>query len=517
MTRRSLASDTAYNTASFVIRMVGVIIALAWVARSLGPEGQGRFGFVHWLAAILGQLVLWGLGVAATRFVARSLGASNPVAARAVVDLTTRWLTRTIAAFSFLAVPAIWSFGGELRIALFAALPLLIAVALYQWRIGVAWGLRRFDIALVGHLVFFTLLLPMLGFGLSMSEPVVGALLSFATARAVHCAVVWWWTERALDQLLSEAGLERRTPESFPQLAPTIRSYALQMAVVAFFGAVLWERSELPFLKVSSDYEQIGLYTAAFAIAVLFLRVPGVLAQVVLPVVSEMEGARAGPEVIGDTFARAARLLTLLVASPIVLLWVGAADVVHFLYGTEYAGSVVLLRILLLPLLLTGLGAAGSKTLVGGGQHHRLVRITANAAAVKLLLCLALVPELGALGAAVAVAVAFSGGLIAVAWVATGSFPTPDLPPTARWTRQAAVALTAGSCGWLACFLVDPELSVFRLLTLGVGGALGMLIAARIMQPLTHADGKVLSMALEKTAGARLLPLLQQISARRPN
>ena len=80
------------------------MVAMAWIARSLGPENQGRFGFVHWLAAMVAQASVWGLGVTSTRFVAASLGDRDPHAAAETVRLTTRWLLITLLAVGGAAV-----------------------------------------------------------------------------------------------------------------------------------------------------------------------------------------------------------------------------------------------------------------------------------------------------------------------------------------------------------------------------------------------------------------------------
>ena len=94
--RSSLAQDATFNTASFAVRVVGSLITVAWVARSLGPEGQGRFGFALWVAAALAQIALWGLGSSMVRFVARAVGAGQPEDARHVIDQAGRWLVPTV-------------------------------------------------------------------------------------------------------------------------------------------------------------------------------------------------------------------------------------------------------------------------------------------------------------------------------------------------------------------------------------------------------------------------------------
>ena len=224
--------------------------------------------------------------------------------------------------------------------------------------------------------------------------------------------------------------------KTFAGLAPSMLRYARQMFVVALFGALLWERTSLPFLKITADFEQIGFYTAAFGVSVLLLRVPGVLAQVLLPVVAELEGAGASPEVLGTMFRRAARLLSLIIIPPVVLLWVTAPWVIDLMFGAQYQESTGLLRILLVPLLFAGPGAAGAKTLVGAGQQVQLLKIVAVTASLKLLLCALLIPSFGAIGAAVAVAVSWSLAMVAEGVTAARCFP--DDPAGGRPTNSGA-------------------------------------------------------------------------------
>jgi O-antigen/teichoic acid export membrane protein len=397
---------------------------MAWIARSLGPENQGRFGFIHWLGAILAQASVWGLGITSTRFVATSMGAGDPHAAQRVVKLTTRWLLITLVPVGIAAGLGAGFLGGELRGPALAGVPMILTIALYQWRLGVAWGLRRFDIALVGYLVYFGSLFAILGFALSSSSPISATLLAFGAARGLQAAVVWVWTRRVLRGLTTDVPPAPTQSAGTDELLTSMLRYARQMFVVAIFGALLWERTSLPFLKMAADFEQIGFYTAAFGVSVLFLRVPGVLAAVLLPVVAELEGAGTPPEVLGRMFRRAAKLLSLLVVPPVVLLWLGAPQVIELMFGSQYEESALLLRILLIPLLFAGAGAAGAKTLVGAGEQARLLKIVATGASLKLLLCLLLIPPLGAVGAATALAVSWSLAMICEAYTAAVCFPS---------------------------------------------------------------------------------------------
>jgi len=509
----SLPRDSLFNFLAFLVRAVGVVVTMAWIARSLGPENQGRFGFVHWLGVILAQAAVWGLGITSTRFVAGALGAGDPRGAGEAVSLATRWLLITLGIVGTLAVLGAWFFGGELRGPLLAAVPVMLTMVIYQWRLGVAWGLRRFDIALVGYVVFFTSILALLSFTLNSPSPIVATLLAFALARGLHATVIWLWTHRALAQLIAASDPNAPLRYRREDLVRSMLLYARQMAVVAFFGALLWERTALPFLKMTGDFEQIGFYTAAFGVSVLFLRVPGVLAQVLLPVVAELEGAGAPPQVLGAMFRRTARILSLIVASPVAILWVAAPLVIDTVFGAEYQESSGLLRVLLLPLLFSGPAAAGAKTLVGSGQQARLLKIVANSAALKGLLCLLLIPPYGALGGAIAVAVSWSLGMICEAITAASCFPDEAQSGKQRWDAQAAVAASsaaAAGLAYLGAVSLPPSLALIFVLAVG---SLGTAAASLVFKPLSRSDVAAFeqSPSLRKLPG--LIPVLLKVAA----
>ena len=512
MRDRSLASDAAWNTTSFAVRMIGTIVSLSWVARALGPDGQGRFGFAHWIAIIGGQVALWGLGLAVTRFVAQQIGAGRPAEAAAAASHTWRWLKKTLLWGLAIGLPAAALAGGELRLPLLLAVPYAAAIAACGWRIGLAHGLRRFDVVLASDVLFYGLLMPALAVGLGADEPIAGTMAAWLFARAASLVLLHVWTERLVSELAAGAGAEAVPPAFVAEL----RRYAVQMALLTLLGAVLWERTELTFLKARSSYEQIGWFTAAAGLSILVTRVPGVLGQVMLPLVAEMHGGAAGDHAIGTAFRRGARLMSLLVVGPVCVGIAASPAVVQVLFEDEYEPAAKLLRILLVPMLLTGVGAMGSKTLVGAGGHGALVRLTMWMACLKIWLCIALVPRWGAAGAAVAVAGAQTLGLAAEGWLAARRFPVAEGSPGPRWLEQLGVGAWATGATLAAGFLIggaargtDPHLALA--VQLGAG-LLGAALAARIYRPLPADDAAALLRNLPEPVRQRVAPVLEWIS-----
>jgi O-antigen/teichoic acid export membrane protein len=508
--RPSLARDATFNTASFALRTLGVLISLAWVARVLGPEGQGRFGFAHWVAAILGQIVVWGLAVAMTRFVARSMGAGRPDEARSLVALSARWLHPVAAATLVVGLPLAAIFGGDLRGPLLLAIPYAVIIGWCGWRIGVAHGLRRFDVVFYGDALHWTLLLAGLGVALQAEDPIFAALATFLAARAVHLALLWVWTDRLLAAL--SPGAKPRAPSA--DLRAELWSYALQMAALALFGAVLWDRSELAFLKVRSTYAQIGLYTAAFGLSLPVLRVPAVLSQVMLPLVAGMKGARARRSDIGAVLRRGNRLMSLLMIGPSCVLIAAAPALIVVVFENEYTEAGALLRILLIPMTLAGIGAVSSQVLVGGGGHGSLLKITSWVASLKVWLLIALVPLWGAIGAAVACAV---GQLVGLGWqgvLAGNRFPRQVAAPGSRWTQQIGVgAVTAAATLIVGALAGGADRGTSPLLALGLqilAGMIGWFWAVNRLRPLPMQDVHALRRGMPAAVWRKAGPWLER-------
>lgn len=502
----SLVHDAAYNTASFLIRTVGTIVSLAWVAKALGPDLQGRFGYVHWIAIILGQVAVWGLGVAMTRFVAREVGAGRPDQARAAVRAAWIWLRATLLGLFVLGLPGALIFGAELRVALVIAIPYAAAIAGCGFVIGVCHGLRRFDVVFVADTVYYLLLLSGISFGLASDDPVIGVLLAFTVARILNLVLLWAQASRLVGTL-GTSGAVATGP-----LQWELRHYALQMAMLTLLGALLWERTELLFLKPTATYEQIGLFTAAVGLSILVTRVPGVLGQVMLPLVAGMHGADVGREEIGLAFRRGARLLSLLVVGPVCIAIAAGPAIVQVLLADDYKPAAAMFRVLLVPMLLAGFGVMGAKTLIGAGGQRSLVWLTSWMASVKLWLCLWLVPRYGAMGAAVAVALAQTVGLALEGTLAARRYPSADGAEPSRWFEQVGVGAFAAAgtlaAGWLIggeARGTNPQLA---LAVQFAGGAAGMLVAALLYRPVLAGDASLVRDLLPP----RVRPLLDRIS-----
>jgi O-antigen/teichoic acid export membrane protein len=199
----------------------------------------------------------------------------------------------------------------------------------------------------------------------------------------------------------------------------------------------LWVLSAL---GSAADQAAKGLYVAALSVA----RVPNVtvygLTNVLIASVSRAlaAGDRA---TVSQLLQGASRFLLIVLAPACALHSVNAREVITLLFSAEYAGGAGVMVVLVVSLgffysillVLTGVLIAASKA-------GHAARVTLGATAAATLLCWVLVPDFGALGAAVATLIATAGATVAagvLVWHAAG--PSLNVPACARLLLATAL------------------------------------------------------------------------------
>ena len=176
-------------------------------------------------------------------------------------------------------------------------------------------------------------------------------------------------------------------------------------------------------------------------------------------------------------YARALRFVVR-VALPLTALALALAPAaVRVVYGEEYrrAGEVLLLLLIAFPVV--ALVSPSRGLITGFGRRRFPVAVGAFAAAVNIALDLLLIPDHGAMGAALANALAqLAGGIPVIAYAAYQVRPIRwALGPTARALVAAAVA---GGLGHLGLRVLGGGPGIV------LGGLLGVASYAALVAPL---------------------------------
>lgn len=381
-----------------LLSFVNVIIT----ARALGPDGRGNVALMTAIAMLSGNVALFGIGEAHA-----NLAGSNPeLRARLVANsfifaaifglLTVLAVALLIAAFPSLGgtTPA-W-----VRWVALAAVPLLTLQAYLQLLLqaGYAFGVtnRAWLIGPVVNLSVNALLAVtgLLTVGTVVTTWVAGQALG--TGLLVHHVVV---RERAVGR--PDAALARIA------LSFGVRTHAGRIMMVGNYRLDQW------ILGVVGTSGQLGLYSVAVALAETLFYLPTSVSMAQRP-----DLVRADRNEAARQATRGLRLSTVVTGSLAVLLFLTAPFFVPLLFGQEFEGSIVDLRILVfgsfgivaMKLLGVAITAQRRPGLASAGAFVAL--------AVTVGLDLVLIPSHGDVGASIASSVAYTAGGVALALMA---------------------------------------------------------------------------------------------------
>ena len=412
MARSPTARNSAIVFAGHLLTAGLGFIAVLVVSRTLGPANFGLFSAAQAVILVVSGVADLGLSVTMVRFVARDLPVDEQ---RAHLTLQTATGVRLVIALLIvllswpLAQATVrWGLGGQgspafaclALIGAAATLTLNFQVAIFQayqrfLRLS-AWtvGMNVLKLALVAGLWW-------LGWLRAGS-----ALVAYVLATAVAVLVAWLFLPRRFLRQPAAIGERRAALSSLFGFSKWV--------TVGYVAGMFMSRVDIFLLAHFRGSEEVGLYSAAFQLAMIFPLLAGVLFTVLLPHVSQMQGKAQLQPFLRRTLAVSG--IGLLLALPAVLF---AGPLVHLLFSARYAASAGIFQVLCLNFVLALVTQPLSTVL------YATDRPDAMAAVASLQLALAVagnwlsVPRYGGLGAAWAtVAVTLVGGTLTIglAW-----------------------------------------------------------------------------------------------------
>jgi O-antigen/teichoic acid export membrane protein len=392
-----LASNVAARVAAMGALALGTLI----VGRAGGPAAVGIFTLLRVIPSLLGVMVSCGLPGATTYFLA------GPDREDRRLPLTIVAMALAGGVVSALLWMAAAPIAGHLLLPGLSLSLLLVAGATVFTQLFVATvkSCSQGSDDLPGsNLVIFNeefMFLPPYGLMLLLGAhgyaPVVIGLL---LADLLTCA--WAWTR------LARRGLFKAAQRPSLALARRIASYGWRQQVGGVM-TLLNLRLDFIILNVMAGPAVLGVYAIASKFAEL-LKVPGMaLTYVLYPLF-----ARQGPEKAAAT----ARRMILrggggiaLAVVPLVFL---AGPIIPAAYGASFKGAVTPTQIIAAGLALEGVAGIISGFLYGTGRPGLNSWAMGAGLVLTVILDLLLIPRAGAIGAAVASAVAYMATSIAL-------------------------------------------------------------------------------------------------------
>lgn len=437
------------------------VVSAPLVIRHLGAAEFGRYSSVLAVIAILTGLTEGGINSIALRELASAAGPEERN--RVMRDLMgLRIVLSAVAVVGAVAFAAVAGYGGTLVLGTFlAALGMLLSVT--QSLLATELQARlRFGLAA----------------GIDLARGVLTMLLIIALVLAdadvlAFLAIV---VPAALASLLATVWFVRNTTELRPAFHPS-RWMPLMRDTAVFAIAVavnsMYFRVTLVVMSLVATAEQTGYFAISFRVMEVLIAVPVMLTAAAFPIISR--SARDDRERFEFASGRLFELSALVGVLLAMAISLAAPFIVQVLVGTADNPATDVLRIQALAMIAGFIASATGYPLLALRRHRETLVSNIASLVVVMVLALALVPPLGAVGGALAAVTAdFTLAIVNTALLVRRG--GPGLPFGA-----VPVALAAGAAGYGAGSLVGIHPLVQA--TVGVLVYLGVLLMLRRFPP----------------------------------
>lgn len=405
----SISRNTFYAFATQLSTAVFTAAITVYLVRALGPAGFGVFALAVSIGSVLRRPSDVGTTQSAARFVAERHEDRGAIAGVLGMALRTRMLTAAV-----------------IGIALFALAGTI--AGLYDMP-ELAWPLRAVAISFFGQsvmrfvvVIFVALRRTSGGFWLVLLESATeftgtvalvllgGGAAGAAFGRAIGYVLGALVGIFLLGRMLARSPLFRTGPS--PVSRREFINYAGAMFIVAGAFSVF---SVLDVLLIGAFLGPAAVATFSAPMRLItFLGFLGLaVAQGVAPRLADGSGRR--PPVAA--LERAIRYVLVVQAMllPVVTVW--AQPVVELALGSEFGDSVAVLQALAPYLFLTGIAPLLVAPLNYMGEGRRRIPVAIGAVLLNLVIDVALIPELGVLGATIGTNVAYAFFIGAHVWL----------------------------------------------------------------------------------------------------
>ena len=416
-----MSAALAYST-QVAVASLSLLNALI-VSRELGPAGRGEVVFLVTVAILSSQLASLSVSEAISVRAGKSPGQRPALASNAAVLASVLGVATVVAlVLLVLAVPGI---GPRVGVSLWAVTFVAVApLILQEYLSRLALAEYRFGVANAAFLVPAVFQVVTNGSLAAAGELTVGrAMLAWACGQLLAVVLL------AVDAVRAGSGFGR------PDVA--LGRHMVGFGLKAHGSrSLMWGNYRLDQWLVGAiaGSRELGLYSVAVAWAEGLFLLPQAIAIIQRP-----DLVREDEPTAGRRAALGFRLTTLSTAPLVLGLVILAPVLCERLFGSEFAGSVGMLRVL----ALGGFGIAAVR-LFGSAliaQRRPLLETVATgiAFAATIVLDALLIPAHGGLGAALASTIAYTFGGIVVAFVAakTLGFSLGTLVPTSTDLRSA--------------------------------------------------------------------------------
>ena len=390
----NIFKNSIWNLFLFVSQGVTGIAMSILIARYLGPELMGEYSYVIWLIGIIALVISLGLPNTITKFLSELIGGEHKEHARILYAklLQLQFIIALIVSIILMAAFYLQLLPGKGDYYLIAFLS-LVPVCMSAFLTAVFHGFQNFRItSIIGSGInLFQLALAVVFIKLDAGlNGLVAILLISGMIQAIILL-------KSIKLKVDFTGRLKIPGE----IRNNVARYSMHVYWTILLSMIVWQKSEIFFLKIYSTSEAIAFYSIAFNIVLILVSLASLFAAVIFPVLSNFHGAgdRQGVQNIYNKSIKAVFIFYL----PLCIFFIAnAKPLVALMYSSEYSAVSPLLIILLVSTLFSALGIIFANVILAVNRADIQAKYVTLQAAVNIVLDFVLIPQFGATGAALA-------------------------------------------------------------------------------------------------------------------
>ncbi|MFA5853755.1 MAG: flippase [Patescibacteria group bacterium] len=400
----SVARNTATLLVASILQKVIAFVYFALIARWAGVENTGTYFFA--LSWTLMFSVITDLGL--TSVLIRE-SARDHARAESIMNQILTLKAPLIFLAMLLSVVAAWVLGtrGEaLMMVAFGALVLALdGVSLMFY--GVLRGHHMLSYEGIGLVIGQTMTLVIGGYVLKTGAPLQMLMLALVAGSAWNAFNSWRVVRKKLN--LRPCFVWDRA------LVGTIVRSAIPFALAGVFVKIYTNADVVLLTKLAGE-EAAGLYSVPYKLTFAFQFIPMAFTAALYPAMSRAYAEDKTQ--LGDLLHKALWSLSVIVAPLVAGIVALGPEIVHMVYGADYASSILPLQILVFTLIFVFLDFPIGSLLNGSDRQATQTKLMGVATCISVALNVALIPVYGVIGVAIASLVShfvlFTGGLWAI-------------------------------------------------------------------------------------------------------
>jgi len=470
---KTIAGNSLWYALDASATTIVMMIASVPVARVMGPNVLGHYIYLLFLTGTAQRLANFGIPATCCKYMAEYLGRQEYGVAHQVFRVTFRYQAAISGIITAMGLGLAGFSEPEYR--LVAALivlsmwPAMISYIPAQANVA-AENLRANLPASIAYLITYSVLVVL---SLTIHWGLVGLAAATLVSRLSEAALRYFGVQKRL----------RSYPTVVlpPQLRHRMFNFSRHNLVLVGLGLVVWDRSEVLFLRQFSDVTQVAFYSLAFSVTNQLLMAPRALSSAIGITILAQYGR--DPLRLGALVRNATRYVTVL-AIPLFLGTAAIAEpLIRFTYGSGYLAVVPVLCIMCIASIPRAFQTHTENFLQATEKQKFMVKWLAVTAVVNVSLDALLIPEHGALGAAVA------NGLAQTMGVAGLFYKSGGLYAMRSQVRFLGALCLSGAVMVGAVLVVVRELPPWLGLVAGIGaGAVVFFVGLRTTRSLEAED-----------------------------